>query len=93
MTRPSTYTFYSYSYKTCATSAIITFAVRDDADSCCVDDVIVSNGSYNVLVNGGDETGWNYRDPTNSGNGGQVTHNYLLVRPRTGNDAYIDGMY
>ena len=91
------YRFYSYSYKTCDTSATITFAFRHDVDSWCLDDVAVWNGSYNMLVNGGFETGnyssWKYRDPINSGNGGQVTNGYLLVRPRTGNYAYIDGMF
>ena len=91
------YTFYSYSYKTCATSATITFAFRHDVDSWCLDDVAVWNGSSNVLVNGGFEigtyAGWNHQNPSNNTNPGTVSYGYGSVLPRTGSYAYIDGIY
>ena len=90
------YTYYSYTYKTCATSATITFAFRHEVDTWCLDDVAVWNGSHNLLVNDGFETGnytgWSYRNPTNSSNRGEVTQGWSSALPHTGTYFYGDGV-
>lgn len=90
------YTYYSYTYQTCATSATITFAFRHEVDTWCLDDVAVWNGSHNALVNGNFETGnytnWSYRNPSNSSFGGEVIQGYGSVRPHAGNYFYGDGV-
>jgi hypothetical protein len=62
----------------------------------CLDDVAVSNGSHNILVNGGFETGnytgWSYRNPSNSSFGGEVTQGWGSTIPNTGTYFYGDGI-
>jgi hypothetical protein len=91
------YSFYSYSYTACGPSATVTFVFRHDVDTWSLDDVAVSNGTHNLIVNGGFEmgnlTGWNYSNPSNTASHGRAAHASAPYFPRTGTYFYVDRIY
>ena len=76
---------------------MITFVFRHDVDTWSLDDIAVSNGTQNLIVNGGFElgnlTGWNYSNPSNTADHGHVIQASAPYFPRKGTYFYVDGIY
>lgn len=93
----SAYKFYSFSYQTCARSAKLTFAFQQDIDAWCLDDITVSNGTHNLILNGGFETGnlmpWVYENPRNLSFPGGISQAWSNHNARSGIYFYSDGVY
>ena len=90
------YAFYSYSYKTCASSATLTFGFRHDVDSWFLDDVSVSDGSSNLVINGGFElsiVGWSSYTQGGTSSGGGPNIGWLGNPPHSGVLCYQNGIY
>lgn len=87
------FTFYSYPYKTNASSARLTFAFRHDVDIWFLDDVSVSNGTWNVLGNGDFElgsTGWTSCTQGGTNSGGDIAGGGGSYFPHSGSQCYMN---
>ncbi|CAF1326466.1 unnamed protein product [Didymodactylos carnosus] len=94
-TTESNYTCYAYYWYATSSSATLTFALRQDPGSWCLDDVSVYHGAVQILSNGGFETGsfspWNYSG-CSFGNPGHIEHNTYGFA-HSGYYYYSDGCY